>query len=108
MATEQENLVLNVTLVDNASAGLDKINTQLKQFGGEQQQSNQNKLRTNFSGLQNAIRPLAGDFSRLGTSLTGVAKAATTAIPAITGVGTAVLGVAGILSAALIPIKKFA
>jgi hypothetical protein len=108
VATEQENLVLNVTLVDNASAGLDKLNQGLKQLGGEQQQSNQNKLRTNFSGLQNAIRPLVGDFSRLGTSLTGVAKAATTAIPAITGVGTAILGVSGIITAALIPIQRFA
>lgn len=108
MATEQENLVLNVTLVDNASAGLDKLNQQLKALGGEQQSSGHQKLRTGFTGLQTAIRPLVGDFSKLSTSLTGVSKAAMTAIPAIAGVGTAILGVGGIIAAALIPIKRFA
>src|SRR5580765_6407702 len=103
MATEQENLVLNVTLVDNASAGLDKLNQQLKQLGGEQQSSAHTKLRTNFTGVQNAIKPLVGDFSRLSTSMAGVTKSAMTMIPAIAGVGTAVLGVSGVLMAALIP-----
>jgi len=108
VATEQENLVLNVTLVDNASAGLDKLNQQLKQLGGEQHASAQGKLRTNFAGVQNAIKPLVGDFSRLSTSMTNVTKSAMSMIPALAGVGTAVLGVGGVLMAALIPIKKFA
>jgi len=108
MATEQENLVLNVTLVDNASAGLDKLNQQLKQLGGEQHSSAQSKLRTNFAGVQNAIKPLVGDFSRLSTTMGNVTKSAMSMIPALTGVGTAVLGVSGVLMAALIPIKRFA
>ncbi|MEH2565324.1 hypothetical protein [Bradyrhizobium sp. AZCC 2289] len=35
MATEQEELRLVVTLVDNASAGLGKLQDQIKELGGE-------------------------------------------------------------------------
>jgi hypothetical protein len=62
MATEQEELKLIVTLVDNASPGLDKIVQKTKEMGGPEVKQAHEKMREGTKELNKAISEITGGF----------------------------------------------
>jgi hypothetical protein len=62
MPTEQEELKLIVTLVDNASAGLDKIVEKHKELGGPQTREAHNKMAEGTKELTKLFNELTGGF----------------------------------------------
>jgi hypothetical protein len=62
MPSEQEELKLIVTLVDNASAGLDKIVEKTKEMGGPQVKEAHEKMRRGTEELNKAFKEITGGF----------------------------------------------
>lgn len=62
MPTEQEELKLIVTLVDNASAGLDKIVEKTKEMGGPQMKEAHAKMTEGTKELNKAFKEITGGF----------------------------------------------
>jgi hypothetical protein len=62
MATEQEELRLIVTLVDNASAGLDKIVEKSKELGGPQVKEAHAKMAEGTKELSKLFKDMSGGF----------------------------------------------
>jgi hypothetical protein len=62
MPTEQEQLQLVVTLVDNASAGLDKITEKVKEMGGPQVREAHEKMKRGNEELNKVVKELSGGF----------------------------------------------
>ncbi|WP_439372918.1 hypothetical protein [Bradyrhizobium sp. DASA03120] len=62
MPTEQEELKLIVSLVDNASAGLDKIVEKTKEMGGPQVKEAHEKMRRGTEELNKAFKEITGGF----------------------------------------------
>src|SRR5262245_53029683 len=62
MPTEQEELKLIVTLVDNASAGLDKIVEKTKEMGGPQMKQAHEKMAEGTKELNKAFKEITGGF----------------------------------------------
>jgi hypothetical protein len=62
MPSEQEELKLIVTLVDNASPGLDKIIEKSKELGGPQVKEAHEKMRRETESLNKAFKEIAGGF----------------------------------------------
>src|ERR1700756_4732510 len=62
MPTEQEELKLIVTLVDNASAGLDKIVEKTKDMGGTQVREAHHKMAEGTKELTKLFNELTGGF----------------------------------------------
>ncbi|MCP3471426.1 hypothetical protein NLM33_18790 [Bradyrhizobium sp. CCGUVB1N3] len=62
MPTEQEELKLIVSLVDNASPGLDKIVEKTKEMGGPQVKEAHEKMRRGTEELSKAFKEMTGGF----------------------------------------------
>jgi hypothetical protein len=88
MPTEQEELKLIVTLVDNASAGLDKIVEKTKDMGGPQVREAHAKMTEGSKELAKVVKEMTGGF--------GEAFKAVTAFS-----GGTIAGVAGLVGFAL-------
>jgi hypothetical protein len=82
MASEADELRLTVTLVDNASEGVKKIEQSLKSLSGGQNAVAFQQMRKHTEDLQRQIRPLGDDFKKAGESI----------VPFIRGVGGAATG----------------
>jgi hypothetical protein len=70
MPTEEEELELIVTLVDNASAGLDKIIEKTKDMGGPQVKEAHAKMTEGSKELTKVIKEMTGGFGEAFKSLT--------------------------------------
>jgi hypothetical protein len=106
MATEYETLALQVNLVDNASAGLTKINEQLRQLGRGEAAQAQARVTESFRTLGNVFRGVTGEVAKLGTEFTGLGRTlASSAVPMLRAAGTAIGGI-GAAVAVLLPILK--
>jgi hypothetical protein len=86
---EQEELRLTVTLADNASAGLAKLNDQIKQIGGTETSQHTEKFKRETQELTKVVKGLGGEageaFKALGMLRLGLSGAA---------LGVGMLGVA--------------
>ena len=69
MAGEQEELRLTVTLVDNASAGLGKLNEGIKQLGSGSAQAGVEKFTRHTDELSKFTKRLTGDWAEAFKSL---------------------------------------
>jgi hypothetical protein len=69
MATEQEELRLTVTLADNASAGLGKLNEEIKQLGSGASQQHIEKFKRETSELTGKIKSMTGEVGEAFKSL---------------------------------------
>ncbi len=71
MATEQEELRLTVTLADNASAGLEKLQAQIKELGGGGAGGNKHveKLNEGTKALTETVMKMTGSFGEAFKSL---------------------------------------
>ena len=80
MATEQEELRLTVTLADNASAGLAKLNEEIKQLGSGAGQQHVEKFKRETTELTSKIKGMSGEvgeaFKGLGMLRGGLAAGA--------------------------------
>ncbi|RXG91591.1 hypothetical protein [Bradyrhizobium zhanjiangense] len=80
MATEQEELRLTVNLADNASAGLAKLNEEIKQLGSGASQGHVEKFKRETSELTSKIKGMTGEvgeaFKGLGMLRSGLAAGA--------------------------------
>ncbi|MBR0753511.1 hypothetical protein JQ604_15085 [Bradyrhizobium jicamae] len=80
MATEQEELRLTVNLADNASAGLAKLNEEIKQLGSGASQRHVEKFKRETSELTAKIKGMTGEvgeaFKGLGMLRSGLAAGA--------------------------------
>jgi hypothetical protein len=80
MATEQEELRLTVTLADNASAGLAKLNEEIKQLGSGASQQHVEKFKRETAELTSKIKSMTGEvgeaFKGLGMLRGGLAAGA--------------------------------
>jgi hypothetical protein len=70
MPTEQEELKLIVTLVDNASAGLDKIVEKTKEMGGPQVREAHAKMTEGSKELSKVFKEMTGGFGEATKALT--------------------------------------
>lgn len=77
---EQEELRLTVTLADNASAGLQKLNEEVKQLGSGASQQHVEKFKRETSELTRTIKSMTGEvgeaFKGLGMLRGGLAAGA--------------------------------
>jgi uncharacterized protein (TIGR02594 family) len=71
MATEQEELRLTVTLIDNASAGLDKLRDSLKEIGGGSGGSNKHleKFTEQNKAVTETVKKMTGEMGEAFKSL---------------------------------------
>jgi hypothetical protein len=71
MATEQEELRVTVTLADNASAGLEKLQAQIKELGGGGAGGNKHveKLNEGTKALTETVMKMTGSFGEAFKSL---------------------------------------
>ncbi|TYL87443.1 CHAP domain-containing protein [Bradyrhizobium cytisi] len=80
MATEQEELRLTVNLADNASAGLAKLNEEIKQLGSGAGQQHIEKFKRDTAELTGKVKQMGGEvegaFKNLGMLRTGFAAGA--------------------------------
>ena len=82
MATEQEELRLTVTLIDNASAGLDKLKDSLKEIGGGSGGGNKHiqKFNEETKAVSETVKKMSGEigeaFKNLGMLRLGFAGGA--------------------------------
>lgn len=80
MANEQEELRLTVNLADNASAGLAKLNEEIKQLGSGASQQHVEKFKRETSELTTKIKGMTGEvgeaFKGLGMLRSGLAAGA--------------------------------
>jgi hypothetical protein len=82
MASEADELRLTVTLVDNASEGVKKIEQSLRSLSGGQNATAFQQMRKHTEDLQRQIHPLGDDFKKAGESL----------LPFLRGIGGAATG----------------
>jgi GH24 family phage-related lysozyme (muramidase) len=82
MASETDELRLTVTLVDNASEGVKKIEQSLKSLSGGQNATAFQQMRKHTEELQRQVRPLSEDFKKAGESV----------LPFVRGIGGAATG----------------
>jgi hypothetical protein len=80
MATEQEELRLTVNLADNASAGLAKLNEEIKQLGSGASQQHVEKFRRETQDVTRHVKQMGGEvgeaFKGLGMLRGGLAAGA--------------------------------
>ena len=69
MPNEQEELKLTVTLVDNASAGIDKIQEKLKELGGGSGQALVEKFKRDNAEITNVVKKMTGEMGEAFKSL---------------------------------------
>ncbi|MBR0879617.1 uncharacterized protein (TIGR02594 family) [Bradyrhizobium barranii subsp. barranii] len=80
MPTQEEELRLTVSLIDNASAGIAKLRDELQNLGSgataqgmEKFKRDQSSVRENAKGLQSTISVLVAGFGTFGKTMVGVA-----------------------------------
>ena len=85
MPTEQEELKLIVTLVDNASAGLDKIVEKSKEMGGPEVKEAQAKMTEGSKELTKVFKEMTGGFGEAFKQLTAFSGGMVAGIAGLAG-----------------------
>jgi hypothetical protein len=85
MPTEQEELKLIVTLVDNASAGLDKIVEKTKEMGGSQVKEAHAKMTEGSKELTKVFKDMTGGFGEAFKALTSFSGGMVAGIAGLAG-----------------------
>jgi len=100
--TEFHNLALTVSLVDNASAGLEQINTQLKNLGTGSHAAAHARMSSMFRDMGNLTKGLTGEIGKLESGLVGMGRSiASTVLPALSGVGAVIGGLGAVVAIAV-------
>ena len=89
MATENEELRLTVTLVDNASQQIERIKNQLAGLGGGQASASMEKLKRQGGELGETVRTLGERFGASESAALGMARAAGLVVGGLAAVGIA-------------------
>ncbi len=90
MPGEQEELRLTVTLVDNASAGLGKLNEGIKQLGSGSAQAGVEKFTRHTDELSKVTKKLTGDWGEAFKGLSMLTQGWVAGAAGIAGMGFAI------------------
>jgi uncharacterized protein (TIGR02594 family) len=90
MATEYEELRLNVSLVDNVSSALERIKSSLQNLGGGPSGAGMDRLKRQSQELTGTIKGLTGGFGEAATAIGKFAGPVGLAAGAVVGLGVAV------------------
>ncbi|WP_028164124.1 hypothetical protein [Bradyrhizobium elkanii] len=89
MPTEEEELRLTVSLVDNASAGIAKLREEMQSLGGGATAQGVEKFKREQSALQESAKGLEGEVSNLAGGLANMGKVSATTALGVTALGYA-------------------